>query len=239
MADSHLAQRPFDGLESRTTFCLWTGDESMSANRIQALWSIFSNTGCPVAFITSETVGEWVRPEHPLHAAYSKLSSTHKADYLRCYLMHYYGGGYTDVKITTQRWRGFFECLADSDKLALGYQELAHGIPHIEGPRGDLLRAAHKELIGLCAFIFRRQTDLTYEWLVRTEMLLDEKLDLLQRWPARHPLDQTGVTLPDGTTSEYPLRWAELLGEIFHPLVYKFRSRLILAPIEPHFGAYR
>lgn len=232
-------QRGFDGLESRTTFCLWTGDEQMSENRIRALWTIFSNLGSPVAFVNRGTIDEWVKPEHPLHPSYPFLSSTHKADYLRCYLMHYYGGGYTDVKITTRPWQGFFEALAQSDKLALGYQELAHGIPHVEGPFGDVLRASHKELIGLCAFIFRGQTELTYEWLIRTEMLLDAKLAQLERSPAQHPQDQTGVTLPNGQTSTYPLRWAELLGEIFHPLIYKFRSRLLQAPIEPFFGGYR
>ncbi|MFT4063187.1 hypothetical protein [Paraburkholderia sp.] len=126
-----------------------------------------------------------------------------------------------------------------SDKQALGYTELAHGIPHIEGEFGDVLRRSHAELIGLCAFIFRRQTPLTTEWLRQADNLLDRKLDELQRLPASHPLDQTGVILPGGNRSSYPLRWAELLGEILHPLLYRYRSELLQAPIEPYFGSYR
>lgn len=229
----------FDGVRSRTVFCLWTGEELMSDNRLRSVWTIFRNTGCPVAFIDRNTLSEWVRPGFPLHPAFPFLSSTHKADYLRCYLMHHYGGGYTDIKPTTRKWGEFFDLLENSDKLALGYRELPHGIPHVCGEFGDLLRKSHAELIGLCAFIFKKNTALTAEWLAQTERLLDAKLLLLRQHPAIHPLDQTGVVLPNGETSPYPLRWAEMLGEIFHPLIYHYRSDLLQESIEPMFGGYR
>ncbi|RKP58455.1 glycosyltransferase [Pararobbsia silviterrae] len=237
--DHSRALHEFDGFKSRTIFCLWTGDEVMSPNRIQALWTIYNNTACPIAMINRHSVEDWIRQDHPLHPAYPYLSSVHKSDYLRCYLMHHYGGGYTDIKITSKKWWGFFEALEASDKPVLGYAELPHGIPHVQGELGDRIRGAHAELIGLCAFIFKRQSALTAEWLRQTEALLDRKFEALQRHPACHPLDQTGVLLPDGTPSPYPLRWAELLGEIFHPLVYAHRAALLQAPIEPHFGSYR
>jgi hypothetical protein len=229
----------FDALRSRTVFCLWTGNELMSDNRLQAIWTIFSNTGCPVAFVNRHTLAEWIKPDFPLHPAFTYLSATHRADYLRCYLMHHYGGGYTDIKPTTKTWGRFFGEIEASDKLALGYTELPHGIPHVEGEFGDLLRKSHAELIGLCAFIFKKNTPLTGEWLAQTERLLDAKLALLQQHPAQHPLDQTDVVLANGEKSRYPLRWAELLGEIFHPLVYEYRRHLLQAPIEPAFGGYR
>lgn len=238
MARSSFAT-DFDGLHSHTLFCLWTGDEMMSENRLRSLWTIIKTTGCPVAFITKDTIAEWVIPEYPLHPAFPYLSSTHKADYLRCYLMHHFGGGYTDIKLTTKHWQPFFEQLAESDKLALGYVELPHGIPHVQGELGDQLRQSHAELIGLCAFIFKKQSDLTKAWLDKTHALLDNKLEALQQHPAQHPLDQTGIVLPHGETSQYPLRWAELLGEIFHPLIFEYRHQLLQAPIEPIFGGYR
>ena len=229
----------FDGVCSRTVFCLWTGEELMSDNRLQSVWTIFRNTGCPVALVDRNNLCDWVKPGFPLHPAFPYLSSTHKADYLRCYLMHHYGGGYTDIKPTTTRWGAFFDELENSDKLALGYKELPHGIPHVSGEFGDLLRKSHAELIGLCAFIFKKNTPLTAEWLAQTETLLNDKLPLLKIHPAVHPLDQTGVLLPNGKTSKYPLRWAEMLGEIFHPLIYQHRSDLLQARIEPTFGGYR
>jgi len=180
-----------------------------------------------------------VKPDFPLHPAFSYLSSTHKSDYLRCYLMHHYGGGYTDIKPTTKKWGTFFDQLEGSDKLALGYTELPHGIPHVAGEFGDLLRKSHGELIGLCAFIFRKDTPLTQRWLEQTERVLDTKLAALEQHPAQHPQDQTGVVLPNGEKSKYPLRWAELLGEIFHPLIFASREKLLRAPIEPIFGGYR
>lgn len=232
-----LAQ--FDALKARTIFCFWTGDEIMSENRLKALWTIFKNTGCPIVFITKDTIQEWVKADAPLHPAFPYLSSTHKADYLRCYLMYHYGGGYTDIKCTTSRWGVFFESLEKSDRQVLGYQELAHGIPHVTGELGDRIRASHRELIGLCAFIFKRACPLAEVWLSRTNDLLDSKLAALQQSPGQHPLDQTGVVLPDGRKSSYPLRWAEMLGEIFHPLIFEERAQLLQAPIEPIFSAYR
>ncbi|PXW22421.1 glycosyltransferase family 32 protein [Paraburkholderia caballeronis] len=229
----------FDGISSRTVFCLWTGPEVMSANRIQALWSIFNQVACPVALVNQHCVEDWVKKDYPLHPAYPYLSSTHKSDYLRCYLMHHYGGGYTDIKITTTKWPRFFETLEHSGKLALGYTELAHGLPHVQGEFGDLLRRSHHELIGLCAFIFEKQSPLTEKWLNQVHDVLDRKLDDLQRFPASHPQDQAGVILPDGTKSSYPLRWAEILGEILHPLMYEYRAELMHAPIAPYFGSYR
>lgn len=230
----------FNGLKARTIFCVWTGDELMSQNRLKALWSIFKNTACPIAFITKDTLPHWINPEHPLHPAYEYLSSTHKSDYLRCYLMHHYGGGYSDIKYTTSNWIPYFEQLElSADAMALGYSELAHGIPHLLGPEGTTIRAAHKELIGLCAFIFKPQSILSAIWYEKLHALLDQKLPLLQNHPGRFPLDQTGLQLPDGSISLYPLRWAEILGEILHPLLFRYKIQLIKAPIEPLFSEYR
>jgi len=60
------------------------GLELMSQNRFKSLWSLFKNTGRPMAFLTENTLAEWVLPHAPLHTAYKYFSSTHKSDYLRC-----------------------------------------------------------------------------------------------------------------------------------------------------------
>jgi FkbM family methyltransferase len=232
--DGDLAD--FDGLTSRTIFCLWTGKEAMSENRIQCLWSLYNNTGCPVALVNENTVANWINESHPLHPAYPYLSSTHKADYLRCYLMHHYGGGYTDIKMTTKAWGAFFQGLQASEQWALGYTELENGMPHLVGEQGELMRRNYADLIGMCAFIFRKQTPLTHEWMRQVNAVLDARLEALRAHPATHPMDQSGVILPDGQKSPYPLRWAELLGEILHPLLWQFRDKLLHAPIEPLFG---
>ena len=231
--------RTFDGLKSNTIFCMWTGDNPMSAQRIQALWSIYNNTGCPVALINQSNLQHWVHPDYPLHPAYPYLSATHKSDYLRVYFMHHYGGGYTDIKQTTVDWPVFFQRLRSSDAFALGYQELAHGIPHVVGALGDEIRAKHAELIGLCAFIFKKNSVLTNRWFNLTNTLLDSKFYYLIANPASHPQDQFNLQLDNSTYSNYPLRWAELLGELFHPLIYELRNHLLLDNINPRFYNYR
>lgn len=231
--------KSFDALQSNTIFCMWTGTNPMSAQRINALWSIFNHTHCPVAFINHDSYKDWELEDAPFHPAFTHLSETHKSDYLRCYLMHHYGGGYTDLKLTHQSWIPLFEQFRNSNALALGYQEIPNGIPHVSGALGDEIRAHYSELIGLCAFIFKRRTALTTQWLELTHRVLDSKLEALKTHPAKHPQDQFGVLFDNQYPSPYPLRWAELLGEVFHPLIYAHKGDLMLANIAPIFHSYR
>jgi hypothetical protein len=63
--------------------------------------------------------------------------------------------------------------------------------------------------------------------------------------PAKHPQDQFGVLIEGvlGSNSQYPspypLRWAEILGEIFHPLTYANKADLLQGDIAPIFHSYR
>jgi hypothetical protein len=218
---------------------MWAGTNPMSSQRIQALWSIYNNTRCPVVYINHQSQGDWEKPEYPYHPAFEYLSDTHKSDYMRCYLMHHYGGGWADIKHTSADWRPHFANLRSTEALALGYQEIADGIPHVEGVLGDELRANYKQNIGLCAFIFKRYSVITQSWITQLNQALDTLLPNLKKNQATHPQDQTGLRLPDGTESQYPVKWAELLGNIFHPTIYKHRSRVLQAPIAPRFYGYR
>ena len=235
----------FDGLQNNTIFCMWTGTNPLSAQRINALWTIFNHTRCPVAYINHDSYKDWELTDHPFHAAFPYLSETHKSDYLRCYFMHHYGGGYSDLKLTHKSWVPLFEQLRKSSALALGYQEIAQGIPHVSGALGDEIRAHHHQLIGLCAFIFKKKSRLTKEWLDLTHQVLDSKLEALRMHPAKHPQDQFGVLIEGvlGSNSQYPspypLRWAEILGEIFHPLTYANKTDLLQGDIAPIFHSYR
>ena len=79
-------------------FCFWTDNNTMSSDRRNALSSL-SNTGLEVIFVNQDNLSNWVLKNAPLHTSYKYLSSVHKADYLRCYFMHHYGGAYSDVKV--------------------------------------------------------------------------------------------------------------------------------------------
>ncbi|MRX06861.1 hypothetical protein GJ697_03325 [Pseudoduganella sp. FT25W] len=226
-----------DCLSSNIVFCVWAGNNAMSGDRISSLFTIFNNVHCPFVYLTNSHYPEWEVPEAPFHPAFQYLSDTHKADYLRVYMMHHFGGGYTDIKFTTKNWTPFFEALQNSDKWCLGYTEVGpHGVAAVGGELEQVLRANYQDLIGLCAFIFRKHTPLTEAWITRTHALLDSKYEDLKRHPARHPQDQLGVSFTDGTVSAYPIRWTELLGDIFHPLIYEFREHVLHADIAPSFA---
>ena len=231
----------FDGLQSNTVFCVWTGTNPMSDARRRALWSLFVTTCCPVAFVSPNSIRDWERSDAPFHPAYEHLSATHKADYLRCYLMHHCGGGYADIKMTVKRWDGAFARLRESDSLALGYTEVGpQGVAPVEGALGDEMRRNWSALIGFCAFVFRRRTALTTAWLERVHAVLDREREALAAHPAQHAQDVQGLAFSDGTKSAYPLRWTELGGDIFHPLVWEYRARILHDDIAPSLEhAYR
>ena len=100
------------------------------------------------------------------------------------------------------------------------------------------MRENYTKLIGNCAYIFRKKTEFTYEWLLRTHAMMDEHLEALREHPAQHPMDHLNVTLPDGSVSRYPLPWLAFCN-IFHAVVYELHSCILHADIAPQFYAYR
>jgi FkbM family methyltransferase len=207
--------RPDDTLNivPRSLFCLWTGDNGMSPARSACLRDVRERSGVNVRLLTPKNIDRYVVPDFPLHPAYPFLSATHKADYLRTYLMHFYGGGYADVKIQRCDWNKAFETLlSDKELLGVGYPEI--------GPNGTDLKEDWRLLVGTGAFIFRPNTPLTREWFGRLSAVLEEKLDELRRHPASNPQDRR----EDG--SGYPLFWNEILGRIFHPINHKFHEKI-------------
>jgi len=56
------------------------------------------NSGVKVELITSKNLTKYIKPEDPLPEGFQYLHYVHRADYLRTYFMHHYGGGYADIK---------------------------------------------------------------------------------------------------------------------------------------------
>jgi hypothetical protein len=232
--------RYFDGVANNTIFCTWTGDNPLTPNRINALFTIFSNTQCPVAFLNLNSLRRWEVAEEPFHPAFEFLSATHKSDYLRIYLMYHFGGGYTDIKITAKSWSGFFERLKNSSAFGIGYTEIGPGgVAAKNTPEGMMLRTQYQHIIGCCAFIFKRKTEFTHELLRRQHQLMDEMLPSLKAFPARHPMDRLGLEFPDTKEiSRYPLPWS-FFGETFHPLVFEFKDHILHDDMLPVLHSYR
>jgi hypothetical protein len=212
----------------------------MSEQRRQCLDNMAQTTECNVVLITKATLENFVRPGYPLHTAYQSLSETHMADYLRAYFLFHYGGGYSDIKMQTGPWVSSFKSMqADLTLMGVGYREVPGGVPlHLKTPSGSPLSACWRELIGNCAYIFRRDTDFMRLWIAHLHHVLDEKADLLKLHPARFPQDFRGAVY-DGTVSGYPLSWSEILGDIFLPICYQFSGKVMNTLPPPVFHGYR
>jgi hypothetical protein len=202
-------------------FCAWTDSNPLSATRQAAVNTMESITETKVHFLTPDTLHHWIKPDYPLHHAYPFLSAVHKSDYLRCYLMHHYGGGWIDVKPATHSWKAQFDELNSSNAWILGYKEIGpDGIANI--PDKELYRAMQTRshtMIGCGAFLCKPYSLLTQQWMDAVHYTLDEMYDALVLHPAKHPRDHCN-DIQEGLQSKYPLRWTQLMGDIFHPLVY-------------------
>ena len=198
-----------------TVFCFWTGTNPMSENRKACLRTI------PYCrFVTKDNLSDFILPSVPLHESYSYLSETHKADYLRTYFMHHYGGGYSDIKEyspdSIYEWRNAFNRLySDLNIWAIGYGEESPGsIAHPD------YQQHYRSMIGNGAYVCRPNTPLTREWYNQMITFLDSVLSSLRKNPSNGPQD----CAEKGTG--YPIEWNQMLGRIFHPLVYKYRDHI-------------
>ena len=113
-------------------FQIWNSRLSeLSATRIFSTREAF-RTSTPEVKVVNPTLRPYfVLPDQPLHRGFEYLSLTHKSDYLRCYLCHFHGGGYSDTKHFHTDWQPSFEKLAKSpsDKYAMGYFEVTFPYP--------------------------------------------------------------------------------------------------------------
>jgi len=204
----------------------------MPIARGKALESM-KNSGLEVSFITQKNLHEWIVADSPLHLSYPYLSAVHRADYLRVYFMHHYGGGYSDIKNINDSWLHARDQLLNSNKYGVGYREVGpKGVAMIRSWRYIILLYRWRLLLGNGAYIFKPHSRFTFEWLRLTEEFLDKKYVELKKNPASHPEDYSGRKLKSnqvvkGYSSSYPIRWSEMLGDIFHPLCLKYSSDLL------------
>lgn len=208
-------------------FTFWTGTNTMSENRVKSLDTIAAFSGVPVALITRKNLDDFAI--YPIHKSYEYLSDVHKSDYLRCYFMHYFGGGYCDIKHIERPWKPAFERLEKSGAYALGYKEVSpNHVAECNTPEQKKeLQLNYRKLIGCGAFIFMSYTPMTEEWLNTVESVMTAKYELLK---ANHGNVR-------GDNPGYPLRWTELLGDILHPLCLKYQGKILQDDsIKPNFN---
>ena len=170
--------------------------------------------GLEFHFITDENLSEYI--EEPLHEAYQYLSLCHKADYLRCYFMHFFGGAYADVKPPTGIWSESLEELNSSDKWLSGF------IHHAFKSR-SLHIALPEEFgtaIGEQGFICKPNTPLTKDWYDTLIELMNENTEKLKK--------SSPKTDKYGNEADYPFGVCNILLDILHPITKKYREKILI-----------
>lgn len=211
----------------KTIYTFWTGDNEMSSNRKKGLESLKQKTEVIIELITPKNLEKYILSQFPLHTSYHHLSLVHKSDYLRCYFMHHFGGGYADVKTFKHTWLKAFNTLKkNKNKVLVGYPEIG-GIAKVGGQLEKDLVFHISLLVGNGAYICRPQTPFTHEWYLELHHRLDEYSVKLQQYAERE-------------ISEYPVPYTYLLGQIFHPLCLKYNQQIIQdKTLMPEFINYR
>lgn len=190
-------------------YCFWTGDNKMSKDRLKGLQTIREKSNVEVKVITKDNLESYILPDHPLHNCYKYLNLTHKSDYLRSYFMHFYGGGYCDIKTIRSSWVNAFEKLESSDKYILGYKEVGPGgVAFVGGDLYKTLTTNWYKLIGCGSFICKPLTVFTKKWYDNVTKRMNERSD---------DLEKRGDVL----------QWTEIMGHIFHPLCYEYSDNII------------
>ncbi len=203
----------------RVIYAVWTGTNELTPNRRRGLESLRAlNPDTPVVLVTPDNLDDFVVPGHPIHPAYVHLSLNHRSDYLRAYLMHHHGGGYSDIKVAHSSWdRAFETFLERPETWVVGYQEL--GSDRCGGRDAHLgheIRRRYRALVGFGAFICRPQTPLTAEWIRELDRRLDYYADELRECPGDMWGENRG----------YPILWIELGSDIFNPLQLKYLTHI-------------
>ena len=185
--------------------------------------------------------------DYPLHKGYKYLSAIHKADYLRCYLMHHYGGGYTDIKEATNSWLESYEKIEKNENIwALGLKGPNGGIAYPEEynekQRKDLDKF-HDKLISVGYKIYKPRTKLTHDWYNLLNKRMDFYYEKIKENPAKYPREsRDGTPKPEWEggklNTKYPISWNRILGQINYPLQEKYIQHIKSGLPEPKYNNY-
>lgn len=195
---------------NKIIYCFWTGDNQLTPNRINGLKTMKENLNVDIKLIDKNNLNDYIIPEHPLHDGYKYLSLNHKSDYLRCYFMNFYGGGYSDIKPFSKEnnWSQCFDIInSNNETQIIGSKECINGAAFKEYNKPNIIKC----LLQNGWFICRKNSNFTKEWYKRLIEKMNERYESLKMYPS------TSIFGGD----KYKLRWAEIQGEIFHKLLYE------------------
>tara|TARA_B100000035_G_scaffold242012_1_gene210512 strand:+ start:2289 stop:3194 length:906 start_codon:yes stop_codon:yes gene_type:complete len=228
-------------------FTIWIGDNDLTTNRYKGLMSIKNSNKINMINVNPHNLHLFIKEKYPIHKAFKYLSVIHKSDYLRCYLMHHWGGGYSDIKPhkNIDKWYPLFDKIKYDDNIwAIGNTD-SHSI-EFPDDGDDKLRKEYAnnkdKMIGVAYMIYRPYTKLTSDWYNKLHEKLDYHYPILKdnpavytreafdRIPSRWCKDERDIRIlhkkcPKEKT-KYPIKWTEILGQINCPIQLKYLKHI-------------
>ena len=186
------------------------------------------NMNIDSVLITRKNLDDYLT--EPLHENFWLLSDVHKADYLRCYLMHFYGGAYADIKPPTEDWSEYMKEMSESENIWLmGYPQ-----PHYLNLTGFTVEDLEEKKImnfSDTGFLCKRDTPLTNEWYNSLIKKMDDNSEQLKKYPAEYSKHNYCKNF---SGPQYPFDYKDILDEILQPITckYEYKVSRILPPLD-------
>lgn len=209
---------------------MWFGP--MGPTRRRSIDQIKRHAGVPVHLLTEDNFTD-VGGDLPAIVKSDPLSKNHRADFLRAYVMHHYGGAYQDIKPTIINWRHHLQRLNGNSTLwFIGAEELpyfklnpawdrAFGNRGLLPPYAKVKSKSYRCVTSNGYYAAKPQTPLTRRWLSLARRKLSEHADQILKHPAPMPRCCTQYRL-----GGYPVYWTELHGDLLHPLQTVYCKRI-------------
>lgn len=210
---------------------LWTGDNPLTERRAASVAEMRKHSRMQVNLVTPKNLPSilqsYLLPS--LHPAYEYLTTTHRSDYLRLFLMYHVGGAYSDIKPSKTDWREKLDQLnGDPTKSFLSQRVKGGSVITPTLPEARHSKKTWENMTTLGAFIARPKCPFVSKMLSRVNSILTEKLDRLKKFPGGFARNVRFVKGDKG----YPMGWHEILGDVGHKLqmTQDFRSLAVIVP---------
>jgi len=222
--------------KSRIVYGFWMGGTPCSIRQqtLDELPLYFKNLGITFTLITPANIDLYVEQAgEKLHEGFQYLSAVHKSDYLRCYFMHFLGGGYIDIKPPGAGWNKAFDKLETTDSYYAVSEHIGPASIRVAWEGSSVSRISYEKykinylkIMTQAALICKPKTPFTEEWYNSLQTKMDTYLPALKENPARHARDREVPGTRVLEVAGYPIRWVELLADIFFPACYNHSHHL-------------
>ena len=217
----------------KVVFVCWFSHKNevpqFSQARFSALKNLISNIKVPIIILTENNYKNFELENHKFNKSIEYLHGVHKSDYLRSYMLNFYGGGYHDIKYRNESWENCWEIddwTKNKDIWMFGRREKNENAIAYP-PKFKHIQKLYNKMVTMGCIICRPNTKFTFELLSKQEEILDKYFELLQKFPGKKPggcyFENPFNKVPENS---YPLRWCELLGEIYHPLMTIYSDKI-------------